>query len=79
MVTRIPKGFFGISSQSIIDYEEAKTYIGSEEDHISFICKDGYKTSMPIKEYILFIVLNGIIPSECTKEELEQKSLGMRL
>jgi len=66
-----------ISSQSIssnFKYEEAKTYIGDEEDHISFTCKDGYESSLSLKNYILFIILNGVSPSECKdKEEYESK------
>lgn len=61
------------------DYEEAKTYIGNEEDFIEFTCRDEHIVSISLKNYILFIILNGKSPSECTKEEFEEKSLGLRI
>jgi len=49
------------------------------QQRIEITFKDGGTTVISMKDYVIFINLHGVSPSECTKAEYEEKSLGMRI
>ena len=67
------------ASSSSVGLEFGKPYGMPENTGIEITFKDGGTTIITMKDYCIFINLHGMSPSECTKAEYEEKSLGMRI
>ena len=89
--TGLPTYSFGSYGTGTGSYtiQPSGTYFGSvgfgepygmpESTGIEITFKDGGTTIITMKDYCIFINLHGMSPSECTKAEYEEKSLGMRI
>ena len=67
------------ASSSSVGLGFGKPYGMPENTGIEITFKDGGTTIITMKDYCIFINLHGMSPSECTKAEYEEKSLGMRI